>query len=153
MKILVCTDGSEQSQKALDRTITIARGDDASEVAVIYVYDHAQDLSGITSYKDLSTEEIEKFRRMVEDHKEEKNEILDDALKFLEKNNIKARAIFKEGHPARTIVEVACEEGFDMIIIGSRGLSGLKRIFLGSVSSAVVQQAKNVDVLTVKKTD
>ena len=41
-------------------------------------------------------------------------------------------------------------EGFDMIEIGSRGLGGLKKLFLGSISNAVIQQAKSCIVAAVK---
>jgi len=37
-----------------------------------------------------------------------------------------------------------------MIVLGSRGLGGLKKIFLGSVSNAVIQEAKDCSVLVVK---
>ncbi len=76
--------------------------------------------------------------------------ILQDATKLYEEKNINARTIFIEGHPSHTIVETAHEEGFDMIVIGSRGLSGLKKVFLGSVSGAVVQEAKDCIVSVVK---
>ena len=80
----------------------------------------------------------------------EKEKILADALTFFEENNIKQRTILKEGHPSHTIVSVAAEEGFDMIFIGSRGLSGLEKVILGSVSNAVAQEAKNCSVVIVK---
>jgi len=44
--------------------------------------------------------------------------------------NVKTRTILKEGHPSQTIVNVAKEEGFDIIVIGSRGLGDLKKFFL-----------------------
>ena len=150
MKILVCVDGSEQSKRALEKASMIAEGCLADEVAIIHVYDHSQDITRIASYKDLTVEEVQKFKNMVEKHKEDQKGILEDSLKFFEGKNIETRTIFREGHPAREIVSVACEEEFDLIVLGSRGLSGLQRIFLGSVSSAVIQQAKNSDVLTVK---
>lgn len=70
--------------------------------------------------------------------------------KIIEGKNIKARTVLKEGYPADTIVSVAHEEGFDMIVIGSRGLSGLKKLFLGSVSNAIIQEVQNCSVLVVK---
>lgn len=47
------------------------------------------------------------------------------------------------------IPEVAEEGGFDLIVIGRRGISGTDKLFLGSVSNAVLQQAKT-SVLVVK---
>ena len=150
LKVLVCTDGSNLSKKAVERAAQIAGGCSADEVAVIHVYDHRQDLSSFAVDGNFSVEDVENFKRMVEQHQEERKKVLLEALKVFEDKNIKARAIFKIGHPAKTIINVAEEEGFDLVVIGSRGLSGLQKIFLGSVSGAVVQQIKNCDVLTVK---
>ena len=44
------------------------------------------------------------------------------------------------GHPPTRILEVA--SGYDLIIMGSRGMSGIKAALLGSVSHTVSQQAK-----------
>jgi len=152
MKILVCTDGSEQSQKTLEKALIISEGCNVNEVAIIHVYDEKYDFSAMPWGEGyVPTEnEMEKFRKMQEEHKNERKKILQDALKLFKDKNIKARTIFKEGHPSHTIVETAHEEGFDMIIIGSRGLSGFKKVFLGSVSGAVVQEAKDCIVTVVK---
>lgn len=53
------------------------------------------------------------------------------------------------GHPAAEIVRVAEEEGCDLIVLGSRGLSGFKSLLLGSVSDAVTHHA-HCPVLIVK---
>jgi nucleotide-binding universal stress UspA family protein len=93
---------------------------------------------------------MKNFEIMMEDQKKERNKLLTKSAKFLKENNVKTKTILKEGHPSQTIVNVAKEEGFDMIILGSRGLGGLKKFFLGSVSNAVVQEAQNCSVLIVK---
>ena len=148
MKILVCVDGSEQSKKALEEAALIAEGCKASEVALIHVYEPRIDM--FYSYEGITPEQMDLFREMMENQKKEAEKILSEALKFLEGKNLKTRTILKEGHPSRTIVEVAREEGFDMIVLGSRGLGGLKRLFLGSVSNAVLQEAHEGSVLIVK---
>jgi nucleotide-binding universal stress UspA family protein len=45
------------------------------------------------------------------------------------------------GHPADTLVRVAREEGFDLIVLGRRGLTPVQRWMLGSVSERVVRYA------------
>lgn len=148
MKLLVCTDGSEHSKKALDKAAEIAGGCKVTDVVVMHVYDNMQDIS-IFAGDFSNTEQVERFRQAMENHKEEKKKYLDDAVKYLADRGIKARSILKEGHPSHTIVNTSNEEEIDMIIIGSRGLGGLKKLFLGSVSNAVIQEAK-CSVLTVK---
>ena len=45
------------------------------------------------------------------------------------------------GRAAEKIVETAKQGNFDLIVIGSRGLVGIKEIFLGSVSDSVADEA------------
>jgi len=152
MKILVCTDGSEQSQKALEKASLIAGGCNVDEVAIIHVYDHKHDISSFPRDGEyaLGREDMEKFRKVQEENKNEKKKLLEDALKYFEGKGMQARTIFKEGHPAEAIVEVGCGEGFDFIVIGSRGLGGWKKALLGSVSNAVVQHAEKCSVIIVR---
>ena len=56
--------------------------------------------------------------------------------------------IVREGYPASAILEEAREENADIVVMGSRGLSGLKHLLLGSVAERVVQKA-HCPVLTL----
>jgi nucleotide-binding universal stress UspA family protein len=152
MKILVCTDGSESSKKAYKKAAEIAEGCQASELAIIHGHQSKFQLAttlGGRSYT-VTEEEKEIIRRLFEEEKQDRNKLLEEAREFFEGKGLKARTILKEGHPAHTIVEVASAEGFDMIIIGSRGLGGLKKMFLGSVSNSVLHDAHDCSVLVVK---
>jgi nucleotide-binding universal stress UspA family protein len=153
MKMLVCTDGSEHSQKALEKASKIASAPGIEELAVINVYDSKMDLhTSAWGSRDFAVTEtdIKRLREMHEEQKEVRKKMLDDAVRYLAEKGITARAILKEGHPSHTIVNVAEEEGFDTIVIGSRGLGGLKKLLLGSVSNAVAQEAVNCTVIIVK---
>lgn len=150
MKILVCTDGSEHSQKALEQAVILADGCNVDEVAIIHVYKPSVDTTLPYASESITAEHMEIFEKMMEEQKEERKKILIEALKLFKGKNIKTRTISKEGHPPQIIVNVAHEEGFNMIIIGSEGLSGLKKFLLGSVSNAVIQEAKNCNILVVK---
>jgi len=145
LKILVCTDGSEKSQKALEKASLIAEGCNVNEVAIIHVYE------ATTFHAEVySKEAMERHEQLQKERKKEGEKILQNALNFYEDKGIRARTILKEGHPAETIVEVGCNEGFDFIVVGSRGLGGLKKTILGSVSNAVVQQAEKCSVVVVR---
>lgn len=52
------------------------------------------------------------------------------------------------GEPADSIVEYAVEGGYDLIVLGRRGLSGLDRLFLGSITRKVLERTR-VDVLVM----
>lgn len=58
-------------------------------------------------------------------------------------------ALLKWGNVAETILQTAAEERCDLIVLGSRGLSGFKRLMLGSISNAVAAKAQ-CPVLIIK---
>ncbi len=153
MKILVCTDGSEKSKKVMEEAVLIATGCQINDLAVIYVSEPMPYPTlaswGRSSYA-LTEEDNATMLRLQEKEKEDIEQFLQEAVEFFEEKGLKARAILKEGHPAHTIVSTAAEEGTDMIVIGSRGLGGLKKAILGSVSSAVIQEVDNCTVAVVK---
>jgi nucleotide-binding universal stress UspA family protein len=60
-----------------------------------------------------------------------------------------AEARVLRGDPREVIVQVACEWNADLVVVGARGLTGLKGLLLGSVSNAVVHWAP-CPVLVVK---
>lgn len=147
MKILVCTDGSDYSRKALEQASLIADANIVDEVAIIHVYENRQSESPLFIASDKQAELI---RMVAEEVQEERQKILSEAMQFFKDKNVKLRTILKEGHPSHTIVSIAEEEGFNMIFMGSRGLSGLEKVILGSVSNAVTQEVKNCSVVIVK---
>lgn len=150
MKILVCVDGSKKSMKAVEEAVKIAGGCNVNEVAIIHVCESKPDWSGIPYEGSVTPEDMERFRKSFEQCNYENNEkVISEAKETFLKNNIEVNTIFKEGHPAQAITDVANEEKYDMIVIGSRGLGGLKKLFLGSVSNAVLHEAKT-NVLVVK---
>ena len=61
-----------------------------------------------------------------------------------------AQAHLREGKPEAEITAVAEEIGAGLIVVGSRGLGGLRRAMMGSVSDAVVRHA-HCPVLVVRK--
>lgn len=65
------------------------------------------------------------------------------------KYGIEIETILAQGYPSRVIVDTAKAKDVDLIVVGSRGLSGIKELFLGSVSHGVVRSAKQ-PVLVVR---
>lgn len=151
MKMLVCADGSKHSLKTIEEAVKIAGGCSPDDVAVIHVFQSHMDRSawfGREGYS-ITKEDMERIKEMWEQDKEKSKEILTEAKEIFAKHNIEVKAIFKEGHAAHNIAQVANEEGYDLVVIGSRGLGGLKKLFLGSVSNAVLQEV-HANVLVVK---
>ncbi|MCI4464999.1 MAG: universal stress protein, partial [Thermoproteus sp.] len=74
---------------------------------------------------------------------------LADARAKAEAAGVSVETAMLEGDPAAAIVEYADKIGADLIVTGSRGLSSIKRVLLGSVSTGIVNHAKR-PVLVVK---
>ena len=146
-KILVPIDGSKSADCALDFALDLA-GKYSAEVMVTTVFEKPA-ISLVASgmlYAPVSTENyLKKYRDVHE-------KILLDAINKAKKFNPKLKVSIKllQGRPADKIVETAKEGVFDLIVIGSRGLGGIKEFFLGSVSDRVADEA-SCPVLIVKE--
>ena len=80
---------------------------------------------------------------------EEGKKLLDLALDTLKPLNRKATSQLSQGDAATEIIEFAKESSTDLIVVGSRGLSRIRGLLLGSVSRKLVHYA-NCSVLIVK---
>lgn len=127
-KILVAIDGSKQANKALGYTSILAKKFN-SKVTLLHVAEAK-----------LASLEPEEVRRISEN-------ILWDSATEMEGVSIDKRLEY--GKPAEVIIKLASEENYDLIVLGSRGLSSIKRYLLGSVSEDVVWYAKR-SVLIVR---
>jgi len=154
MKILVCSDGSPDSRKALEKAAEIAAGQNIDQVAVIHIDEQKHDISTLLPLRDgyrPSEQDLEHLKKLNVDHRKEKAEkIFQEAIKVFAEKNIEVGTIFEQGHPAKTILDIAQDQGFDMIFVGGRGMSGWKKRILGSVSGAIANEAKNVCVVVAK---
>jgi nucleotide-binding universal stress UspA family protein len=148
MKILVCVDGSAQSLRALEEASHIARGYGAEEISVIHVYESRRvALYGEVAF--ATREHLEYYGEIEKQEKEKAKRLLARAAGLLEEKNLRVNPILLEGHPATTIAKAAVDGEYQIVILGSRGLGGLKKLFLGSVSNAVLQEV-NANVYIVK---
>ena len=133
-RILVAYDGSDEARRAVERAAEVARtgGHGVGVISVAPVTASAR--GGAVD----ATSPPEEHRRM-----------LDEARGLLEAQGINAELIEAVGHPAESIVTAAEEGDYDLVVVGSRGLSGVRRMLMGSVSSYVVTHA-HTDVLVVR---
>jgi nucleotide-binding universal stress UspA family protein len=84
--------------------------------------------------------------------KEEAQQNLEEFAKQVREQGVAVEILVREGYPATVIEEEAVRQEADLIVIGTRGLSGLKHMLLGSIAERVVQKAP-CPVLTVKLPD
>ena len=133
-KILVPIDGSKNSMRGLDEAIYLARQCHATITGLYVIPIYPRNFSdAIMPYQIHLTKSAKKFMESA------KTKCAQKGIMF------KSKIIF--GSPTIEINEMA--KAYDIIVIGSRGQSGLKEIFLGSVANAVVHKSK-IPVLVIK---
>ncbi len=134
-KILLATDGSEEAAIAA-HTATDVAGKTDSELHVVLV-----GLSG--AYVGMGPPEIADIPPpRQEELDEEARRLLDAQVKQIEAGgSTVAQAHLRVGRPDEQIVALAEEIGAGLIVMGSRGLGGLRRLLMGSVSDSVVRHA------------
>lgn len=137
-RILVALDGSEPADKALDLALDLAEKYSA-ETVLLSVFISVVLPGGVPARK--HTAEL----------KASHEKVLSEALKKAKtiKPKLKISTKLVEGRPSDRIIETAKEGNFDIIVMGSRGLGGIKEFFLGSVSDRVADEA-TCPVLIVK---
>jgi nucleotide-binding universal stress UspA family protein len=143
-KILVAIDGSEQSMKAAEYAIAMAKEDNNnnnSQLIALHVlfsqtgYAYSTNLFGL-----VTPSSINKF---LEDAKHEAQQWFDKIKEKISENEIqlKTEVVVSPTSVVAAIVDYAEHENVDLIVIGSRGRSGFKKLLLGSTASGVVTYA------------
>ena len=139
-QILVATDGSEEATLAAKTASELAQRS-YSELHLVSV------AAEYSSHHDVHKPgSVESLRRRAQ-------EVLDDQVKTIEQSGGKvARKHVRasQRHPSDEIVRVAEEIGADLMVMGSRGLGGVRRALMGSVSDSVVRHA-HCSVLVARK--
>lgn len=125
--ILVAIDGSTHSQKALPTAIEVAKKFGA-EILVLHISE--ADRSRASAF---STETQAEATRLVS-----------EAVKTVRAAGVTAKGELRDigaGHVANAIVATAAAYGIDLIVMGSRGLSDVHGLLLGSVTHKVMHLA------------
>jgi nucleotide-binding universal stress UspA family protein len=130
-RIVVAYDHSELSKKALKMAMNLAKQDNQIELLVLMVLQPTRPLpyayGFVTDLYETQREEAKAIRKEI-----------DQELSSLPN---KTRSLVLEGNPGIMIVDCVKQNDADLVVMGSRGISGLKELFLGSVSHYVVQKA------------
>jgi len=139
-KILVPTDASEYSRRALKAALELARSVQA-EVVLLHVSYTPQAYWGYTiSYGITVTQE----------QLDQNGELaLDATLTGIDNDQVVINKIVESGHPVTVILEQIKKENIDLVIMGSHGYGAIAGSVLGSVSQRVLQRA-SCPVLIIK---
>lgn len=142
--ILIATDGSDFSEKCIEHGLGIAKitGSDVTIITVTKPYS----VSGLAGAH-ISQQSIEEYDQEWDQFAEA---ILSRAQSIADKAGVQIKTLHKTGiSPAASIIEAAEELGCTLIVTGSHGRRGIKRLLLGSQANEVLQLSK-VPVLIVK---
>lgn len=142
--IIVPTDGSVNSKRALEHAIVLASSLGAS-ITLVYV---ANIISVISNFDQIPNASGYVTEQVALDMEEEGKGVLDDFAKEVPEG-IDVKTVFEVGSPGPAVLSVAKKYKADLIVMGSRGLGPLKGLFMGSVSSYVVTHS-GCPVLIVK---
>jgi nucleotide-binding universal stress UspA family protein len=127
-KLLVAVDGSEQANKALDYAYMLALRF-KSKLTILHVAE--------TKLASLEPDAVKQISE----------NILSDAAARIKGVSVKKQLEY--GSPAENIINVARDDDYDLIVLGSRGLSSVKRFLMGSVSEDVSMHSRR-SVLVVR---
>jgi nucleotide-binding universal stress UspA family protein len=136
--IVIATDGSENSQRAISYGIKIAKLSGAT-VYALHVVDTSFVSQSWTAGKGIMYEALKKDGQKATFKVKECGEA----------SGVEVKETLLEGHPSNEIIDFAENNNIDLIVMGTLGKTGLDRYLMGSVAEKVVRNSK-VPVLVVR---
>ena len=140
LKALVPVDGSATAERAVRHVISLVKGRQPMEIHLLNVQEEAD------------APEIRRFMKPAEIKRSQMQHgeaALVSAKKLLDRAGLEYEAHVLIGDPAEQIAKYARRGGFDKIVIGTHGRSGLTAMLMGSVASKVLHHS-SVPVTLVK---
>ncbi|MEW5953449.1 MAG: universal stress protein [Bacillota bacterium] len=141
MKILVAIDGSENSLRAAEYAAKLKESHPGNDITLFTVACYGEPMAMSESF--VTYEDFTKACLISNKAK------VDRAKEIFDSKGLAVNTDVIAGDPADVILEYANKNGFDKIIMGSRGLGSFKGMLLGSVSHKVLNLAK-VPVTIIK---
>ena len=142
-RIVLAIDGSDGSAKALNFVLdkfqpdrSIGKG---GRVPIHISVIHVTPRRPLAPFDVGTTIPWTKYRGLKE--KEVSRKLLEQTVQRLTEAGFKVKPVSQLGNPAEKILKVASQRHADLVVMGAKGLSGIDRFFLGSVSTRVVQRA------------
>lgn len=137
--IVIATDGSENTQRAISYGIDIAKLSGAT-VHALYVVNTSPVISDSWTVGKESIYEI---------IRSEGEKAVSEVKKIGEASGVEVREVVLDGYPGNEIIDFAENNNIDLIVMGTLGKTGLDRLLIGSVAEKVVRGSK-VPVMVVR---
>jgi nucleotide-binding universal stress UspA family protein len=141
--MLVPTDGSPESEKALPLATELARSQDA-EIVLVSVIDEVPMVA--SGYGATSAAVYEQILR---ENETAVNTHLTDIAARISSTGVRVRTAVRRGPTAATLLDWEAEEAPDLLVMATHGRTGIARFALGSVADRMVRQG-SVPVLLVR---
>jgi len=141
-KILIATDGSEYTKKAVDHGIELANNNGAKIIA-FYVID-------TRAYASIPLSAPMEYAYSI--LRQEGDMALKYVAERAEAAGLEVEGIIAQGHPAEEIIKYAEENSIDLIVMGTLGKSGLDRFLMGSIADQVIRHSK-IPIIAVPVTE
>lgn len=138
-KILVATDGSANAQRAVEAAIRIAKNF-KTQLTILTV---AMELvPPVYSPIGVDVPTVD-YSAYLERAEADAKKLADDAAKMAQQESVQVRVVVLRSvtSVAEAILEEASKEKVNLIVMGTRGLGGFRKLLMGSVSSAVVSHS------------
>lgn len=129
-KILFAHDGGLSAERVLVYLEHVARTEEA-EVIVLHAYEPPERYSVTEGYEELRAQ-----------YEAVAQEVVDDAVAYLEERDVSARGFVLAGETSRIILQTAEQEAVSLIVIGTRGPSSMAELMLGNVTMEVLRYAR-----------
>jgi nucleotide-binding universal stress UspA family protein len=143
--IVVGTDGSQTATSAVKQAVELASSIKA-KVELVSAYEPVAD----QRLREERTEVPDDVSWMV-NPREDVDATLREAADWAKDAGVDVETFARQGDPADAILDVAEEQGSDLIIVGNKGMTGAKRFLLGSVPNKVSHHAP-CSVLIIRTT-
>jgi len=142
-KILVPTDFSQYSDKALQQALDIAKQYQAKVFALHVI--HEQITQCVYDYC-LPTAEVQRAEEQLVASAEQN--LQKQLEKFPAAKEVEVSTDVRKGHPSEEILKEEEERGIDLIVVASLGQTGLRKYLIGSIARNVLKGAKCPVLLT-----
>lgn len=143
-KILVAVERSIQNNVVFDAAISLAQTTGASLMLLHVLSENEANypvLPTYAYYPVLNDRDYQLYQQKLEEYKQLGISFLQNLAFKATEAGVKTEYTQLIGNPGRAICELATNWNADLIVVGSRGLKGLKEMFLGSVSNYVTHHA------------
>ena len=143
-KILVAVDYSETSKFVFETAVSLAKTTDATLMILHVLAEYEPGYPVIPSYTEypvLDDYDYSLYQKQFEAYRQKGIDFLQQKAEAAKQAGVSTEFVQLTGNPGREICTLASTWAADLILVGSRGLKGLKEMFLGSVSNYVTHHA------------